>query len=283
MMRVAVVLTSIWPPIILTHWGRLDEDHSSNTAYGDDNYTQELQHPEWAPEGWTKLIRGHACYDPEKDLVVPAFKSPPDLDECPMMGAPERVRYLLAFFRRDMGQHREPQYSRGIRQRLHALALNQDWFGRYNISVGSQFRAPSIFHLLPRAAGDGWSSRVEDASLHGCIPVVIMDNVHPPFETLLPWDLFSLHIAEADVAKVPEILQGIRQEHRADLQMQLRSVWHQFWYNSTPVIQSAAHSVTWWNLHYQNMSRKDSSAPKSDALLTILQWLQTKMVPPGEH
>ena len=90
-------------------------------------------------------------------------------------------------------------------------------------------------------------------------------------------------VAQADVAKVPEILQGIRQEHRADLQMQLRSVWHQFWYDSTPVIQSAAHSVTWWNLHYQNMSRKDSSAPKSDALLTILQWLQTKMVPPGEH
>ncbi len=51
-------------------------------------------------------------------------------------------------------------------------------------------------------------------------------------------------VAQADVAKVPEILQGIRQEHRADLQMQLRSVWHQFWYNSTPVIQSAAHSVT---------------------------------------
>lgn len=27
-------------------------------------------------------------------------------------------------------------------------------------------------------AGDGWSSRAEDAILHGCIPLVIMDDVH---------------------------------------------------------------------------------------------------------
>ena len=29
----------------------------------------------------------------------------------------------------------------------------------------------------PPCAGDGWSSRMEDALLHGCIPVIVMDQV----------------------------------------------------------------------------------------------------------
>jgi hypothetical protein len=36
----------------------------------------------------------------------------------------------------------------------------------------SQLRGPS------RLPGDGWSARLEDAVLHGCIPVIIIDNVH---------------------------------------------------------------------------------------------------------
>lgn len=43
-----------------------DEDHASNTGYNADNYTEEFEHPEWAPGGWTSLIRGHPCYDPSK-------------------------------------------------------------------------------------------------------------------------------------------------------------------------------------------------------------------------
>ena len=40
-------------------------DHSSNTAYRGDNYTEE--HVSWRlPDGWTKLYKGHACYDPQK-------------------------------------------------------------------------------------------------------------------------------------------------------------------------------------------------------------------------
>lgn len=45
-------------------------------------------------------------------------------------------------------------------------------------------------------AGDGWSARAEDAILHGCIPLVIQDNVMVVFEQLLEWDAFALRIAE---------------------------------------------------------------------------------------
>ena len=43
-----------------------DLDHESNSAYGADNYTEEYYHPEWSPDGWTHIIKGHACYDPTK-------------------------------------------------------------------------------------------------------------------------------------------------------------------------------------------------------------------------
>ena len=34
-------------------------------------------------------------------------------------------------------------------------------------------------------AGDGWTTRVEDAMLHGCIPVLFMDNVVPVFGNII--------------------------------------------------------------------------------------------------
>ena len=39
--------------------------------------------------------------------------------------------------------------------------------------------------------------------LHGCIPVVIQDNVDPVFATLLDWPSFSLRIAEVTCHAVP--------------------------------------------------------------------------------
>jgi hypothetical protein len=47
-------------------WRAQDLNHTSNTAYLADNYTNEWRHPEWAPWGWTGIIKGHPCYQPEK-------------------------------------------------------------------------------------------------------------------------------------------------------------------------------------------------------------------------
>jgi hypothetical protein len=52
--------------IMLTHWGRMDPNHESNTAYSWDNYSQPASHPEWQPIEWTQGWRGRPCYNPEK-------------------------------------------------------------------------------------------------------------------------------------------------------------------------------------------------------------------------
>lgn len=50
-------------------------------------------------------------------------------------------------------------------------------------------------------AGDGWSPRAEDAILHGCIPVLVMDNVEPIFGSQLDWSAFSVRIREVSLLR----------------------------------------------------------------------------------
>ncbi len=54
-------------------------------------------------------------------------------------------------------------------------------------------------------AGDGWSPRAEDAILHGCIPVIIMDEVHTVYESILDWDGFSLRINQNSLQYLPQV------------------------------------------------------------------------------
>ncbi len=55
---------------------------------------------------------------------------------------------------------------------------------------------PPLVEECPCHAGDGFSPRAEDAILHGCLPVVIMDDVDPIFASILDWESFSVRIPE---------------------------------------------------------------------------------------
>ena len=48
-----------------------------------------------------------------------------------------------------------------------------------------------------------------NAIVSGCIPVILVDNVQQPFETLLDWDQFSVHVPVRDIPQLDKILQGI--------------------------------------------------------------------------
>ncbi|CAK0774152.1 hypothetical protein CVIRNUC_004140 [Coccomyxa viridis] len=77
---------SCWVPaeirnsIILSHWGRKDKGHRSNSAFAPwDNYTDEVVHPEWWPDGYQNYIdaENNACYDPKTaGPCGPSFEAP---------------------------------------------------------------------------------------------------------------------------------------------------------------------------------------------------------------
>ena len=52
--------------------------------------------------------------------------------------------------------------------------------------------------------------RFEDAVLHGCIPLLIMDRTHAALESVLDLDSFTLRINEAAVDEhLPSLLKAI--------------------------------------------------------------------------
>eukprot|EP00887_Chlorella_sp_A99_P003579 scaffold7.g3579.t1 len=216
------VPAAIRPSIILSHWGRKGKNHTSDTAYGPDDYSANTKHPHWDPKGFLPRLGGEdggarlsgvegaarACSGalPTASAAAPLV-SPL---HSPLLGARARNRTFLAFHRGRV-QTDLPKYSRGVRQRVAKAALEGKWQEKHNIVVGgyekiqgeyTELMSSSVFCLV--MMGDGWSARMDDAMLHGCIPVIIMDGIDVSFQTLLDWESFSLRIPSADAEKLPE-------------------------------------------------------------------------------
>ncbi|KAG2494841.1 hypothetical protein HYH03_007081 [Edaphochlamys debaryana] len=284
-----VLNNSIW----LTHWGRMGLDHKSQTAYGWDKYDEELlvvsPHQ---PEGWLVHTRGHPCYNPDKDLVIPAFKQPRHYSESALLGQTAPDKDLLFFFKGDVGKHRLPQYSRGI----YNMSKDGGWAGKHRFLIGdredadvagsyTELLARSVFCLV--TGGDGWSARMEDAVLHGCIPVIILDGVHAVFESVLDLDSFSVRIAEADVGRILEILQAVPERSVRAKQAHLGHVWHRFRYASLPGLARELRSLREANeakaaggtedgaVHFPRPFKGDDTV--DDAFETIMQWLYSRI------
>ncbi|KAG2444185.1 hypothetical protein HYH02_009123 [Chlamydomonas schloesseri] len=235
-----VLNTSIW----LTHWGRMDPDHKSNTAFIPDSYDRDFKSV-YQPEGYRVHMKDHPCYRPGQDLVIPAFKRPDHYRASPLVSATSKPRDIFFFFRGDVGKRRLPNYSRGIRQKVYQLAKEGGWREQHRFLVGdpedlpgdySDMLSRSLFCLV--AAGDGWSARLEDAVLHGCIPVIVIDNVHVVFESILEIDSFAVRIPEADVGHILEVLQAIPERKIRSKQAHLGHVFHRYRYAALPGLEN---------------------------------------------
>ena len=122
-----------------------------------------------------------------------------------------------------------------------------------------------------------------------CIPVIIQDNVHVAFTTLMNLDAISLRIAHADMERIPEILLAVSAERIREMQTNLGAVWRRYAY-------SGYYSYT--SLAKQLMQQYSSGAgaaegagePKSlpaperdydpaegDAMETIYAWLHSRI------
>jgi len=297
--------SSIWPGIILSHWGRLDDPHRSLSQYWQDDYSKEITDTKWQPNGWLKRSsRAHPCFDPTKDLVIPSFKSPFHTQKSPYYGAYPQERDIFLFFKGDVGRERAEHdkacmYSRCIRQTLDKLVKEGEWREKYNVWYGTRqdmsgdyselmARSKFCFHL----PGDGWSSRFEESMLHGCIPVIIMDNVTVPFEGLLDVDSFSIRVKQADMPNVVKIVRGIPDYVVTRMQHNINKLWHRFRYNGIPFSLADAKDKEAHNL-VENRAKVLAAGgggtaklqpghemlhEREDAVSTIIQWLHAKLL-----
>ncbi|EPS72577.1 hypothetical protein M569_02178, partial [Genlisea aurea] len=244
----------IWSSIMLVHWGNTNRKHkNSKTAY-------------WADK-WSSISedrRGnHSCFDPEKDLVLPAWKNPHQfsLEAKLWASRPRDERKTLFYFNGNLGPayesgRPEDTYSMGIRQKLGAefgsspnkegklgkqhtddvivTPLRSD---RYQEEI-----ANSIFcGVVP---GDGWSGRMEDSILHGCIPVVIQDGIYLPYENVFEYRSFAVRIQEDEIANLTSILRHINETEVEVKLSNVRKIWPRFLYRDSILLEAERQNNT---------------------------------------
>eukprot|EP00899_Mesostigma_viride_P028345 jgi/Mesvir1/8696/Mv02633-RA.1 len=254
-------------------------------------------------------------YDPEKDIVVPGpyfswMESPHSLynrwrrGTQVYEGAPgacvECPRYnhkMLFYFGGDMGQEAheragvwggrpEPNYSWGIRQ-----AVAKYYLGEEGQKKGMYLFPGSTSHYLTDMAhsvfcgalpGDGWSQGYVRALLHGCIPVVIGDDVDESFSNVLNSSKISVRVLEKDIPNLHEILAAIPQEEIEIMQADIRRVWPRFVYRRYRTdlknrLQKMGYDVSPMEYQVATVTSADGDELGSDAMDTIMELLYVRL------
>jgi len=188
------------------------------------------------------------CFDPSKDMVIPPRVS---IKEHVEKVQPDSFgRHILAFFQ-GLLEDKNKQYSHGVRQRLWQLYGNNSTMLDLSKDAEVMVRGPtsghamgdgrhttgyldamehSTFCLCPRGWA-GWSPRISESILVGCIPVLLADNVRWPFENLLDYHEFSLVTAEAQIDGLQSMLHFLQPTEIQHMQRKLVEVKNHFNYD----------------------------------------------------
>lgn len=237
----------IWNSMMLVHWGNTNSKHNrSTTAYWADNW-----------DHIPSQRRGnHPCFEPEKDLVLPAWKRPePGAIWLKLWARPYKERTTLFYFNGNLGpayENGRPEntYSMGIRQKLaEEFGSTPDKEGKLgrqhiaNVTV-TPLRSPKYFEELANSLfcgvlpGDGWSGRMEDSILQGCIPVIIQDGIFLPYENVLNYKSFAVRIQEDDIPNLIKILQGFNETEIEFMLANVRQIWQRFLYRDSILLEA---------------------------------------------
>lgn len=270
--------------MMLVHWGNTNSKHkNSTTAYWADN--------------WDRISpdrRGnHPCFDPEKDLVLPAWKRPDAYSlGLKLWARPREERKTLFYFNGNLGpafEHGRPEatYSMGIRQKLaeeFGSTPNKDGkLGKQHAEdvIVTPLRsdnyhedlASSIFcGVMP---GDGWSGRMEDSVLQGCIPVVIQDGIFLPYENVLNYESFAVRLREDEIPNLINILRGFNQTEVEFRLSNVKKIWQRFLYRDAILLEAERQKTTFgftedWATTFLQLS-------EDDVFTTFIQVLHYKL------
>lgn len=206
------------PLIKITHWGYSRHNQSFfadvvNKQYGCHNPVKDVvAAPVWHDSAGLAAV--HAYHD----AVRAARGADPN-------------RTLLLFFAG--GSRPDLTYSGGVRQDVAAylsrlspappdvVYLTNNGTSAYRTLLGT-----AVFCLTPY--GYGWGVRVVIAMTAGCIPLIIQDGVHQPYEDLLPYADFSLRLARTDIPRLLDILRAVPQEERDALRFGMAQHYRSF-------------------------------------------------------
>ncbi|OIT00786.1 PREDICTED: uncharacterized protein LOC109229226 [Nicotiana attenuata] len=274
----------IWNSMMLVHWGNTNSKHNhSTTAYWADNW-----------DSVSSDRRGnHPCFDPNKDLVLPAWKRPDEGSlEAKLWSRPREKRKTFFYFNGNLGPaykngRPEATYSMGIRQKVaeeFGSTLNKEGkLGKQHAEdvIVTPLRAGNYHEELASSVfcgvmpGDGWSGRMEDSILQGCIPVVIQDGIYLPYENFLNYESFAVRIREDEI---PNLLNILRSFNETEIEFKLANVkriWQRFLYRDSVVLEAERQkalrgSVEDWGLKFSQLE-------EDDVFATFIQVLHYKL------
>ncbi len=109
----------------------------------------------------------------------------------------------------------------GVRQRVWALYHNRSGYdlSEWVHDMPSSMRR-ARFCLTP--AGHGWGIRIVHAMACGCVPLIVQDGVHQPFDDVLPYHEFSLRLPQAEIDRLDDVLRDVSPAELRALQAGVR-------------------------------------------------------------
>ncbi|XP_058210081.1 uncharacterized protein LOC131322685 [Rhododendron vialii] len=274
----------IWNSMMLVHWGNTNSKHNhSTTAYWADNWDQI-----------SSDRRGnHPCFDPDKDLVLPAWKRP-DVDalSSKLWARSREKRNTLFYFNGNLGsayEHGRPEdtYSMGIRQKVAeefgSTPNKEGKLGKQHAEdvIVTPLRSDNYHEALGNSVfcgvmpGDGWSGRMEDSMLQGCIPVVIQDGIYLPYENVLNYESFAVRIGEDEIPELIKILRGFNETEIEFRLANVQKIWQRFLYRDSFLLEAERQKAAFgqvddWAVEFLQLG-------EDDVIATVIQVLHYKL------
>ncbi|EPS66708.1 adenylosuccinate synthetase, partial [Genlisea aurea] len=276
----------VWNGVMLVHWGNTNKKHrNSTTAYDDDNWDSIPQ----------DLRGNHSCFDPVKDIVLPAWKSPYDIsfgiNKLRNHSRYIEERFIFFYFNGNLGPayngRPEERYSMGIRQKIGEEfgstpnkegKLGKQWqedvmvLSKRSDNYQEELSSSIFCGVFP---GDGWSGRMEDSILHGCIPVIIQDGIYLPYENVFDLESFGVRISEDDIPNMIRILRNISETEIERKQMNLMGIFQRFLYRD-PIVLEAERQKHDFGL-VEDWAVQFSQLKEDDVFATLVQILHYKL------
>ncbi|GFY80585.1 DNA-binding protein [Actinidia rufa] len=127
--------------------------------------------------------------------------------------------------------------------------------------------ASSVFcGVMP---GDGWSGRMEDNILQGCIPVVIQDGIYLPYENVLNYESFAVRICEDEIPDLMRILRGFNETEIEFRLANVQKIWQRFLYRDSILLEAERQKAAFGRV--DDWAVKFLQLVEDDVTATIIQ------------